>query len=712
MIALSQPRDGAASEDNDGDGGSAGATSRGGAGGSYSAATGEASSGDGSTARKPRGRPLGSKNKPKPPVVITRASESAMHPLVLELAGGSDVVSGISEFARRRGVGVSVLDGRGAVADVTLRHPSAGGPSTISVPGRLDILSLSGTLLPPEPPAPEVVAWPAQPSPLTVSLAGPHGQVIGGTVAGPMTAVGPVLLVAATFPKPEFHRLPLAEDGEAVREEDVEPEADSLSAFGEPSPYLRPTLRNDKAREHHGKDDIQKVEQDRHSISATSRSPLHPPPRVAPPPAMSCVAWATPSIVILPRPRTFHRKASLRPNLRAQSHQTASTDTSTADGLPRLLLHDSLNQAGIDTKLARAAREGFCQQIQGLSGISGETSIVVRIGADLAKAALQIAAEDDSLISHSSVPLPVDAFVERMDDLSMGFCSLYMPPSNSPPEVFLGNLERYFYVHKGFRRTDAMSDARSLYLHSALTCRSGSAAILSLIYSEMLKMLKVYGFLDFDVEIFFPNDLSSLPRGYHKQKSQLSDQPHIVTSKSLLVKTLRNLKDAFWPFQHDHSTSLFLRAAQAANLSYGPATVKERYSKSHSNVSGLEIASAKAAHHRIERGVWTIVRFGDMRRALAACERLILLDASPEELRDYAVLLYHCGFYEECLLFLKSYQTSKESHAQESQSNQSNKLEEDLTVNLMTRVKLILGEEGWSKSGVNTRYWGKNSEPW
>ncbi|URE30205.1 hypothetical protein MUK42_17767 [Musa troglodytarum] len=691
MLALSQPRDGAASEDNDGDGGSAGATSRGGAGGSSSAATGEASSGGGSTARKPRGRPLGSKNKPKPPVIITRASDSAMHPLVLELAGGSDVVSGISEFARRRGVGVSVLDGRGAVADVTLRHPSAGGPSTISVPGRLDMLSLSGTLLPPEPPAPEVVAWPAQPSPLTVSLAGPHGQVIGGTVAGPMTAVGPVLLVAATFPKPEFHRLPVV---------------------GCKPRYLRPTLRNDKAREHHGKDDMQKVEQDRHSISATSRSPLHPPPRVAPPPAMSCVAWATPSIVILPRPRTFHRKASLRPNLRAQSHQTASTDTSTADGLPRLLLHDSLNQAGIDTKLARAAREGFCQQIQGLSGISGETSIVVRIGADLAKAALQIAAEDDSLISHSSVPLPVDAFVERMDDLSMGFCSLYMPPLNSPPEVFLGNLERYFYVHKGFRRTDAMSDARSLYLHSALTCRSGSAAILSLIYSEMLKMLKVYGFLDFDVEIFFPNDLSSLPRGYHKQKSQLSDQPHIVTSKSLLVKTLRNLKDAFWPFQHDHSTSLFLRAAQAANLSYGPATVKERYSKSHSNVSGLEIASAKAAHHRIERGVWTIVRFGDMRRALAACERLILLDASPEELRDYAVLLYHCGFYEECLLFLKSYQTSKESHAQESQSNQSNRLEEDLTVNLMTRVKLILGEEGWSKSGVNTRYWGKNSEPW
>ncbi|RWW20240.1 hypothetical protein GW17_00015661 [Ensete ventricosum] len=233
MIGLSQPSDGAASEGHDGDEGSTGARSRGGAGGSSSAATGEPSSGGCSTARKPRGRPLGSKNKPKPPVIITRTSESAMHPLVLELVGGSDVVSGISEFARRRGVGVSVLDGRGSVADVTLRYPFARGSSTISVPGRFDILSLSGTLLPPETlasagaPVPEVVAWPAQPSPLTVSLAGPHGQVIGGTVEGPMTAVGPVLLVAATFPKPEFHRLPLAEEvGEAVKEEDVKPEAD------------------------------------------------------------------------------------------------------------------------------------------------------------------------------------------------------------------------------------------------------------------------------------------------------------------------------------------------------------------------------------------------------------------------------------------------------------------------------------------------------
>ena len=43
---------------------------------------------------------------------------------------------------------------------------------------------------------------------------------------------------------------------------------------------------------------------------------------------------------------------------------------------------------------------------------------------------------------------------------------------------------------------------------------------------------------------------------------------------------------------------------------------------------------------------------------LTACERLILLGSDLRELRDYSVLLYHCGFYEESLEYLKLYQDS------------------------------------------------------
>lgn len=98
----------------------------------------------------------------------------------------------------------------------------------------------------------------------------------------------------------------------------------------------------------------------------------------------------------------------------------------------------------------QAAREGFCSQIQKLSSIERETSISINRGVDLGKTALYIAAEDDSLISHSSVPLPVDAFIERLDDHSMQFCSHYSSSFRSSPKNMIECLERYLYIDKVF----------------------------------------------------------------------------------------------------------------------------------------------------------------------------------------------------------------------------------------------------------------------
>lgn len=69
-----------------------------------------------------------------------------------------------------------------------------------------------------------------------------------------------------------------------------------------------------------------------------------------------------------------------------------------------------------------------------------------------------------------------------------------------------------------------------------LTHRSGSAPLLSLIYSEVLKMLRLWGLLNFDAEVFFPHDHHSYPRGYPKQKGKESDHSHIMTAESLLVQ--------------------------------------------------------------------------------------------------------------------------------------------------------------------------------
>lgn len=157
--------------------------------------------------RRPRGRPPGSKNKPKPPIFVTRDSPNALRSHVMEVAGGADVAESIAQFSRRRQRGVCVLSGAGTVANVALRQPSAPG-AVVALHGRFEILSLTGTFLPgPAPPGS---------TGLTVYLAGGQGQVVGGSVVGSLIAAGPVMVIASTFANATYERLPLEEEEEGT----------------------------------------------------------------------------------------------------------------------------------------------------------------------------------------------------------------------------------------------------------------------------------------------------------------------------------------------------------------------------------------------------------------------------------------------------------------------------------------------------------------
>lgn len=153
--------------------------------------------------RRPRGRPPGSKNKPKPPIIITRDSTNAFRAHVLEVANGCDVGDSLATFARARQRGICVLSGTGTVTNVTLRQPASPG-ATVTLHGRFEILSLSGAFLPP--PAPPGATG------LTIYLAGGQGQVVGGSVVGALVASGPVVVMAASFLNATYDRLPLDED--------------------------------------------------------------------------------------------------------------------------------------------------------------------------------------------------------------------------------------------------------------------------------------------------------------------------------------------------------------------------------------------------------------------------------------------------------------------------------------------------------------------
>ncbi|PIA46468.1 hypothetical protein AQUCO_01500186v1 [Aquilegia coerulea] len=184
--------------------------------------------------KRPRGRPPGSKNKPKPPLIITRdtTTECAMRPLFLELPNGIDVIEAIARFTHKRNIGLTVLTASGSVTNVSLRQssvnnsnttstppppPSNGSSSTVIFNGRFEILSISATFLPPSLPirSSETVVSSTPlilPSSFMISLVGPQGQIIGGSVAGSLVTAGTVFIIAASFDNPSYHRLPIELD--------------------------------------------------------------------------------------------------------------------------------------------------------------------------------------------------------------------------------------------------------------------------------------------------------------------------------------------------------------------------------------------------------------------------------------------------------------------------------------------------------------------
>ncbi|XP_004494969.2 AT-hook motif nuclear-localized protein 20-like [Cicer arietinum] len=159
--------------------------------------------------RRSRGRPLGSKNKPKSQVFVTRDGPHALRSHVIEVANGADITDCLIEFSRRHQRGVCVLSGTGAVINVHLRQPTI--PSTVmALHGRFEIISLSGSFLP-------GTSLPGSTG-LTVCVAGIQGQVMGGAVVGPLVASGTVVIMAATFSNAMYERLPLPIQEEDRRE--------------------------------------------------------------------------------------------------------------------------------------------------------------------------------------------------------------------------------------------------------------------------------------------------------------------------------------------------------------------------------------------------------------------------------------------------------------------------------------------------------------
>jgi len=161
----------------------------------------------GAPSKRSRGRPKGSKNKPKPPVVITKEPESFMEQIFIEVSAGCDVVESIIKMAWHHQADISVMRGFGLVSDITIRN-STPHSSTLTIEGPVQMMSLSGTYINPNSNSVpfEFVNNPAYSS-FSIFLSGNGGQVYGGIVIGKIMASGVVMITATVQKKSKFYRV-------------------------------------------------------------------------------------------------------------------------------------------------------------------------------------------------------------------------------------------------------------------------------------------------------------------------------------------------------------------------------------------------------------------------------------------------------------------------------------------------------------------------
>ncbi|KAK9074830.1 hypothetical protein SSX86_003149 [Deinandra increscens subsp. villosa] len=148
-------------------------------------------SGFSSPVKKPRGRPPGSLNKQHP--AASGSPGVGFMPHILDVKAGEDMVAKLMWFSQNSTRALCVMSANGAVSNVTLRQPTTSG-GTVTYEGRFEILSLSGSFM-----VSEIGGQRSRTGGLSVALSGPDGRVLGGNVAGLLTAASPVQVIVGSF---------------------------------------------------------------------------------------------------------------------------------------------------------------------------------------------------------------------------------------------------------------------------------------------------------------------------------------------------------------------------------------------------------------------------------------------------------------------------------------------------------------------------------
>lgn len=143
--------------------------------------------------KKGRGRPPGSGRKQQLGDLGSAGAGIGFRPHVITLRAGEDVLEELMSFSHSTSQAICILSANGSISNVALQQAAISG-GTVTYEGQFEILSLSGYFL-----LSESGAERSRTGGLSVLLAGPDGHVLGGGVAGVLTAASAVQVIVGSF---------------------------------------------------------------------------------------------------------------------------------------------------------------------------------------------------------------------------------------------------------------------------------------------------------------------------------------------------------------------------------------------------------------------------------------------------------------------------------------------------------------------------------
>lgn len=126
-------------------------------------------------------------------------------------------------------------------------------------------------------------------------------------------------------------------------------------------------------------------------------------------------------------------------------------------------------------------------------------------GGDMLLAALHVAAEDDAASSKSTVPLPTQAFVKRVDSMvqQLGYHIEAVQPDLEDPQQAVDFVVDFFFAKLGYRVAAKPLELYSqyrIYMNRVLAQRCGTAEALAIVVCGLLQRAAAAGHIK-EVEI-------------------------------------------------------------------------------------------------------------------------------------------------------------------------------------------------------------------